>query len=527
MNVGKINTLSSIKTIKNDIFYYITIIILCFIILIPSFKNGFFGDDYSWLLQARQSSEKNLGTIFFEPAPYEYFRPIPKVIFALMWKVFPIETYVNENNLIFYRLLVLILHILITIFLYKIIKTKFSSSVAFITACIFSVIACHSETLYSINCLNELLSALFIFIGLFFLLKSTVTSRLRMLMSILCFLFAVLSRESAFCFILLTFLFTYVPKSFTKESNNISFKKLTLIIVTVAVIYFFLRLFSFSNYAEIYSIASYGAIDTNPLKYVYKFFHYFINIIFPVKSIFYIIGFENYENLRKAFLNPSENLKLFFTLLFLAVIILSVITYIIYSIIKSQKIQNDELLNSKYFTLVFPTLFTFSALIVYLPLDGTAERFLYLPSAGICLLFGFIFTKLFLSYEKKYNKIIVITIMILLIVLYTLSIYQRSYLWKIASINTKELLVKVEEKIRIKNSELNKSDPENYSANNIKNVLMLDVPTIEKGTYFVNQYNFNHIWSFYYPNEKIYFWFYKNPENIKIDLTIYFKELKL
>ncbi|MCX7834047.1 MAG: hypothetical protein N2490_07545 [Ignavibacteria bacterium] len=527
--VSAIDKVNNLKKVEGSKIIHITIItILCTIVLIPSFNNGFFGDDYCWLLQARESSTKNLGTIFFEPAPYEYFRPIPKIFFVLLWKLFPIPSIENESNTFYYRLFLLILHISITIALYELIKIKFNSLVAFITACIFSVIACHSETLYSINCLNELLSTLFILIGLILFLNSKEILSPKTLLSIFFFLLAVLSRESAFCFIPLIFLFDYKPKLSKQQKEKKHFvKKLFIIFVTISV-YFILRFISIKYYAEIYSTGTYGAIDTNPLKYIYKVFHYFINIIFPVKSIFYIIGFENYENLRKAFLHPQENIKIFFILIALSVIILASIIYLIYLLIKSQKNKNDELLDSKYFIFLFPTLFILSSIVVYLPLDGTAERFLYLPSAGFCILVAILFVKLLKGYEKKYQKNVIVLLLIILMVIYTLSIYHRSSLWRNASLNTKDLINKVNTTITNKNTELQNKLPntEKLSSKQVTNVLMLDIPTIEKGVYFVNQYNFNYIWKFYYPNQKVKFWFYNAPPNIEIDLIFSLKEPK-
>lgn len=513
---------------KNVIFYLI-IIVLCTIVLLPSFKNGFFGDDYSWILQARESMNKNLGTIFFEPAPYEYFRPVPKIVFVFLWNLFPLSPLENERDIIYYRLLVLLIHILTSFVIYELIKYKFNSTIAFLTACFFSVIACHSETLYSINCLNELLASLFLLTGLLLFVKANYIFSLKVLLSIFFFLLAVLSRESAFCFIPLIFLFSYNPirkeKSINNEKCDFTILKKTIIITIIIIIYISLRYVSYRYYSELYNAGNFGVIDTNPLRYVYKIFHYLINIIFPVKSIFYIIGFENFENLRKAFLNPGENVKLFTILILSSIVILSITIYLIYQVLKSQKIRKNDILNSKFSTLVFPLLFTIFALVVYLPLEGTAERFLYLPSVGICLLFALIFTKTLYKYEKLNSRIFVVVIMILVIGIYTLSIYQRADIWGNASSRTKLLLSKVAEKIQKRNIESDISLEDKNSRNKIQNVLMLEIPTIEKGTYFVNQYNFNHIWKFYYPDQKIKFWFYNNPENVKIDLIFSFKEL--
>ncbi len=509
---------------QNILLHYAIIILLCIIILIPSFKNGFFGDDYSWLLQAKESSLKKVGVIFFEPAPYEYFRPIPKVIFAVLWNIFPLSPIEKEGNIFYYRFLVLLINILTTIILYNLISQKFNKSIAFITACFFSVISCHSEALYSINCLNELLSALFILLGLFLFVKSKHFISAKIFFSIICFLLAVLSRESAFCFIFLLFLFDYSPK-YQGEKSSVNFSQKIVIILVVSLLYIILRLISYHYYFELYSSGNYGIIDTNIFRYFYKIFHYFINIIFPVKTIFYIIGFENYEKLRNAFLNPADNIKLFSFLVFSSIIILSILIFLFKVLFKPQKLPKDNLLGSNYFSFVFPFLFTLFALIVYLPLNGTAERFLYLPSIGICLLFAVFAERFFEGYKKASSKAVVILVVFILIFIYSASMYQRAFMWRETSLRTKHLLIKLEEKI---NNSIFESQNQNFEINNKKtlNILLLDIPTIEKGTYFVNQYNFNHIWKFYYPKENVRFWFYNKPDNLEVDLTFSINELK-
>lgn len=522
LNKIKLNLIQNFKL--NTLLHYTIIIVLCIIILIPSFKNGFFGDDYSWLLQARESSFKKVGITFFEPAPYEYFRPIPKVIFAFLWKIFPLSPIEKECNIFYYRLLVLLINTLTTIILYNLILQKFNKSVAFITACFFSVISCHSEALYSINCLNELLSALFILLGLLLFIKSKHFISAKIFFSTICFLLAVLSRESAFCFIFLLFLLDYSPK-YQGEKNRIGFSQKIVIILVVSILYIILRLISYHYYFELYSSGNYGIIDTNIFRYFYKIFHYFINIILPVKTIFYIIGFENYERLRNAFLNPADNIKLFSFLIISAIIIMSIIIYLFKVLSKHQKLQKDNLLNSNYFSFVFPILFILFALIIYLPLNGTAERFLYLPSVGICLLFAIFVKRALDGYENAFSKFVVILVVFILIFIYSASMYQRAFIWRETSLKTKNLLTKLEEKI---NNFIFESQNNNFEIDNNKtlNILLLDITTIEKGTYFVNQYNFNHIWKFYFPKQNVRFWFYNKPYNLEVELIFSFNELR-
>ena len=458
-----------------NLIIYTVLSIACILIMIPSFGNGFFSDDYSWLLKAKENTVKNFGTIFFEPAPYEYFRPVPVIVFSVMWNFF-------EGGFIYYRILTLALHILTTIFIYHLLlSTGFGRKVSALSALVFAVMACHSESLYSVYSINELLSALFVFSGLYVFLSGI---KFRGVISAILFLLAVLSRESAFCFIPLILLF------------NIKSKKLRLfnalfISLFVTGLYTALRLISFMNYSEIYAGGNSGILQLNPLIIVYKLFHFIINMLIPVKSIFYIIGFEFYETLRNIIIEPGQNILLFAVLVIALGGIIVMIIFLLFKV--SRKI------------FLFPLLVAACGILVYLPFEGTAERFLYLPSAGIALLIGLFCIELV---KRKFKPAYFIIIFILFI--YSFSVYQRAAVWKETSVRTESAVLKIHSIIGGDSS--------------VKNVLMQDVPTIINGVFFFNQYNFNQIWKYHFPDEKIIFWFYKKPENINTDRTLKFSD---
>lgn len=443
--------------------------------MIPSFGNGFFSDDYSWLLKAKESTGKNFGTMFFEPAPYEYFRPVPVIVFSVMWNFF-------DGGIIYYRILILVLHILTTLIIYNLfLSAGFKRKVSALSALVFAVMACHSESLYSVYSINELFSALFVFSGLYVFLSGI---RYRSIISVILFLIAVLSRESAFCFIPLIFLFNI-------KSKKLRFFNGLFVSLFVTAAYTSLRLISYLNYGEIYAAGNSGILQLNPVIIVYKVFHFTINMLFPVKSIFYIAGFEFYETLRNVMIEPGQNILIFILLVAAAGGIFVMIIFLLFKV--SKKI------------FLFPLLAALSGILVYLPFEGTAERFLYLPSAGIALLIGLFCIELV---NKKFKPAYFIIIFILFI--YSFSVYQRASIWKEASERTESSVEKIHSIIGGRPS--------------IKNVLLEDVPTIIKGVLFVNHYNFNHIWKYHFPDEQIRFWFYRKPVNINTDLIIKYSD---
>jgi hypothetical protein len=395
-----------------------------------------------------------------------------------MWNIF-------DGGYLYYRILILILHILTTIILYHLFyATGFSRKSSALSALIFAVMACHSETLYSVYSINEILAALFTFTGLYIFLADF---RFKNIISALMFLTAVLSRESAFCFIPLIFLFNLKSKKHRSgEGIMISF--------AVTAIYAVLRFISYINYIDLYEAGSFGKLQLNLLLIIYKAIHFFINMIFPVKSILYITGFEYYEMFRNAIINPGQDVMLFTGL----ALVLTAITGIIFTVLFK--------INKKIF--LFPLLIAFFGLIVYLPFEGTAERFLYLPSAGIALSAGLFCFELI---NKKFKLAYPLIIFILLV--YSFSIYQRAGIWREASVRTSGTVENIF----------------NLTANNaeIKNVLLTDVPTIINGVYFINQYNFNHIWKYHYPDSQIKFIFYELPADMSADLILKYSDFEL
>lgn len=461
--------------ISANLIIYAFLIIACVIVLIPSFGNSFFSDDYSWLLRAKENTGKNFGSIFFEPAPYEYFRPVPVIVFSVMWNFF-------DGGLIYYRFLILVLHIFSTLFLYHLfLSTGYSRKVSVLSAAVFSVMACHSETLYSVYGINEILAALFVFSGLYVFLSDL---KFRIVISSFLFLLAVLSRESAFCFIPLILLFNI-------KSKKQRFLNGVLISLSVTSVYAVLRFISYLNYKQIYYEGNFSILLLNPVIIIYKVFHFFINMVFPVKSIFYITGFEFFETIRNVFVNPGQNILSFAGLVVISAGICVLLIFFLFKISRKN--------------ILFPLFVAASGILIYLPLEGTAERFLYLPSAGIALLAGILVTELI---NKKFKPAYLIIIAVLLI--YSFSIFQRAGIWNDASVRTTKFVEYIHTAVN-----------ENPG---IQNVLLTGVPTIVNGVFFVNQYNFKHIWEYHYPGEQIQFWFYDKPENINIELTIEYSE---
>nr|HMS65526.1 hypothetical protein [Ignavibacteria bacterium] len=365
-------------------------------ILFYSFQIRFFGDDFGWLLAARDNTLDLLPDYAFSPDPFSYFRPLPKMFFFVTWNLF-------HDNFWMYRIFIVLLQICSVILIYKIaLALKYDNVTAFISALMFSVLTCHTEALFFINCINELFSAFFILWGLYLFSKYPDLNIPRIIAVILLFTAALFSRESAVCYFPLILLF-----NFLKVRHK--WKNVLFILIIPVLIYAAARLLSEMYFPDSNLGTTFSTMDFNPVKLSYKIIHYFIMMLFPVKIIFEFLGFDSLEFLIKIYRHPAENLFSFilFSLLILFVLIL-ILSYIL------KKLKKE---------IIFPVLFTLSALFIYLFSFSTAERYSYLPSAGLCLLLGILYSKI------SYSEILKV-FFILFIGIHLISLLQRSYRYR-------------------------------------------------------------------------------------------------
>jgi hypothetical protein len=392
----------SYKEKQSNLNPYLCISASAFLILLPSFFSGFFGDDYSWMLQAKLF-DGNLFSHILSPAPYGYFRPVVKLFFLIWHGIF-------TDNVLPYRIFILILHIGCSLLVYRVfLKADFSKNVAWVSAVVFAVITCHSEALYSINSISEIFSAFFILIGIYYLLSE------KKYYAIIFFTLALFSRESALCFLPITLVFLYRKKVKILSLDN------AIILLSPVLLYFAVYFISHN----IFEFVRYGSQDIftlNPFSMGYKVIHYFVNMILPAKTILLALSYyfdgNIYANILTAIKDPINNLPTFLLIISGGILLFGGIYLLFRKILNTKEIS-------------FAMLLSLAALIIYLPMIPTAERFLYLPSIGICLLLSLICVSL---WEKKSTYgIILFSIMILA---YTISTNERAFYWNSAGSNT-------------------------------------------------------------------------------------------
>lgn len=435
---------------------YFIIPAINFALLFFSDRIPFFGDDFAWLVRAKEQASLCIAKYMMLPAPFDYFRPVPKLFFLVMSSLTGSHTS--------YRIVIIILNVLCSFVIYKLcVSLKFSDKVSSIAALIFAVLSCHAEVLFFINCINEIFSALFILTGL--LLISKKQSVLTLISAMFCFCIALLSRESAIVFVPLIFLINH-------RTRHLNLKQLIVMIALPLLIYFSLRFYSenFLQSSNLVSVAS--RIELNPVRITYKFVQYFLSMIFPVKPFFDLIGFEKLSWLTAIIKDPGNNIIVFSIMLITG---LTAFVVLVYHFIKY--VRTDS---------IFCLLFILFALSIYLLSFDTAERFLYLPSVGMSILIAVF------SSGVKSKKLP----MLLLIVFLTAQfggLIQRSVRYSEAA----KLSEAAMNDLKVKTSEI----PDGSS------VLLGSIPPKKFGIFFLSIPNLNSNWKYNFPERKIKFVF--------------------
>jgi len=395
-----------------------------------------------------------------------------------MWNIF-------HDNYFAYRVVIILFHIFIVILLYKLtLNLKYNRKVAFTASLLFSVLTSHTEALYFINCINEIFSAFFILLGLYLFSKQKDLNPARVFFIIIIFLSALFSRESSICYVPLILLL-----NFTKVKHK--WNTVLFILVMPILIYALLRFYSEMLYVDSNLGTTISSLDLNPIKILYKIVHYFIMMLFPVKIIFEFLGFGSLEFLINIYRKPMENLLSFALFSGLLVTVFTIFIYHTLKILRKR--------------IIFPLLFTLSSLFIYLFSFSTAERYSYLPSAGLCILIGIFF------YKLNYSKIFQI-LLILFISIHLFSLVQRSYRYKQAAEFSHQSLKNLNE---VTESIENRSD-----------ILMLSLPPKKYGIYFLNVPNFYYNWKYNYPLKDYNFIFDESNDYDKMDAVLKFDEDK-
>lgn len=415
-----------IKTTAIHLFFIILITSLVYINIL---QNEFVWDDNQFILdwQETKSFGNTVSLLKGSTAPGHggVYRPLRGIFYAIsykLWKLNPVGYHVQS----------ILVHLSCTMLVYliakKIIKNK---NIAFMSSLLFGVHPIHTEAITFITASFDIIGVIF-FLGSFYLYLKAQSNehkrKLNYILSVICALIAFFSYELALTLPLLIILHDLCFNSEKSKIRSLfSKKKIYSAYVVSAALYLFIRLFVLDipsgrgNYLA-------DSFYLTMLAMTKAFVRYMQLLLFPVNlSINHTVSggilafMQSDVNLERVTSQSIFNLDVLFSI--------ALIAFLIVIAVKSFK---------KHPLISFSIAWFFIAL---LPVSNIlpqffilAEKYLYIPSFGFCLLLSFMINKMHHIESKKefvkYLKAASIMIFILTIVFYSTLTISRNREWK-------------------------------------------------------------------------------------------------
>jgi tetratricopeptide (TPR) repeat protein len=384
---------------RTHLIFILIIIAIAFVIYFNTLKNGFVYDDKLEVIDNLWI--RSFKDLFSECHRYRLTETISLFTDYKIWGLKPFGFHLTS----------LMFHILTSVAVYaltySILKEKWT---AFFTGLLFATHPIHTEAVSIISHRQEILAMLFMLLGLIFYIKQkTDKNYWSLVISLIFFGFALGAKEVAFIFPLLLLLYDLY---FSKE--KVTFKYYLSYLVLLAV---FLLLFSIPSPRWNFRISGFDTVSfghslsgNRPYFSILitqlKAFALYVKLLIFPRPLNIDYYFPSYTSLFQDGILVSLLLLLF-------IIFLCIITYRKYKIISFGIAW--FLINLLPVSNILPKTFFL------------AERYLYIPSFGFCLILGWLFAN---GVAKKSTRIISILIFVLILTLYSAKTIQRNYDYK-------------------------------------------------------------------------------------------------
>jgi len=345
-----------------------------------------------------------------------FWRPLPLVSFSIEIGVWGKNKpgYSHLVNVFIYSLVVILLYLLLSKFIFK------NKWLSFFSALLFAAHPIHSEVVANIKSRDELLCTFFI-LSSFFMVGMYIYNRRRinLFLSLFCFFMALLSKESAITFLVGLPLFLY----FFFELKKKDLFKISAYFLGITFLYIFIRNsvipFDFSEeVTQEYLILNHPFLYANAQE---SFFTKIFVLIKYIKILFipYPLCYD-YSYNQIPYVNSSE------PWLWISILVNGFLLF--YALKKFRK----KSLISFCILLYFLTIFTVSNLLFETAVIF-AERFLFTPSVFFCTAIVFLLNWAHLQLSKDWRlKGLVFTIIIFIpiFILFSMVIINRNRDWE-------------------------------------------------------------------------------------------------
>ncbi|MGB9847850.1 MAG: tetratricopeptide repeat protein [Minisyncoccia bacterium] len=322
----------------------------------------------------------------------DYWRPMILVIFSLGWHLW-------QDNPVGYHLINIIFHISNALLLFFILRKILKKETpAFLIALVFLIHPVQTEAVSYVSGIGDPLSAFFVLLSTYFFINLLEKGKIKFLIvSIFCYIFSLMSKETAIITPAIMFL---IGLPYIKV-QKIQFRKIIIYLLPffiVALVYFGLRLtvLNFKNTLNLYNEENLFTkrIDIRLLTF-FKTLPFYFNFMFMPIDLY----MERQIAIPKSIFDP---------LVLLGIFIFAIIVFLLI------KYFNKDYIFSLGILWFLVALFPMSNILI--PVSGLIyEHWLYLPLIGIFLSLFWIMEKLLKQYQLE--KIGVIVLIIFLIFL--------------------------------------------------------------------------------------------------------------
>ncbi len=400
------------------------LLIISIILFSPMLDNFFAGDDFSWLRWVADCKNNcsPIGRItdYFTHSDGFFYRPGTKLYFYFMYSRF----WLNQS---LYHIVSLMLHFGVATLFFFLVRRIFGNKLlAFFSSAIFLIMSGYTEVIFWISATGYLFNAFFGLLGLLlFILWDEKRNLYYYIGSIASISAALLFHEVGVVFplIIIAYLLLFSKGSFLKIRELTKRKDAILLFIPV-IVYLAMRFFANSQWSG--GDYSYNILKL-PLNFIGNLIGYLALVLVGPSSLPF------YEKLRT--ISRTSHI----------ILILIPVFFLIASWILALMLK--KLNNPEKRIVIFGLLFFTISLLPFLGLGNIAQRYSYLPSIGISIVFVMFLLKSY-EYLKSQGREIAIGLISVFVAIFVLlqiiQIQQSFYDWQNAGNNIKNFFVSME-----------------------------------------------------------------------------------
>lgn len=367
---------------------------------LPTFINGFTNwDDIDQVtgnldVQAAKFSLKKIFSSFY----VGMYQPLTTLFFSLIYKM-------GKLHAVWYHTWSLLLHLLNIFLVYTLLnKISGKKTIAIITSLFFALSPMQVEAVAWVSATGTVLfTSFYLASAIVYLLYNETASKKKYVISIILFLFALLSKSAAVTLPLLLLLFDYYRGGTIRKKDLIT--KIPFFILSI--VFGIITIYARQKAGHIIDISKYFSIYDRPFLIMYSLVYYILNNIIPFK----LSAFHLYPAGTGHFL-PARYY-----------IYSSLLLLIIFIIYKAKSLRKDLLFGFLFF---FLTIFVMIE-IVPVGIQVVKERYTYISCIGIY----FVISMLLVRLSEKDDVQKAVTVLVIAAALgFGYTSFSRVKIWK-------------------------------------------------------------------------------------------------